>query len=318
MIIALTGGVGGAKLVAGLARALPADDLTVVVNTADDFDHLGLRIMPDLDSVLYALAGLNDRERGWGRADETWHCRDAMAALGAPTWFNLGDKDLALHILRTHWLHTGQSYAGVARMLARRLGLDARVVPMSDQPVATMVLSGDGEIPFQDYFVRRRCEPRAGGFRYAGIDAALPLPQWYEPLAGGCCAGVVICPSNPFVSIEPILALRGVREAIAHWGVPVVAVSPIVGGRALKGPAAKMMAELGMDVSPAGVAERYRGLLGGMVVDDADAGQVARLRDMGLAVEVTDTVMTDTGVAESLARTALAMVGRLRREREAG
>jgi LPPG:FO 2-phospho-L-lactate transferase len=306
VIHALTGGVGGAKLVVGLDQVLPATELVVVVNTGDDFDYLGLRIMPDLDSVLYALAGLNDEVRGWGRADESWVCRDAMNALGADSWFNLGDQDLALHILRTHWLREGMRYSEVAAALANRLHLKASIIPMSDDPVATVVLSGDTELPFQEYFVRLRCEPRADGFRFAGSERAQPHPAWMADLKEGRSDGVVICPSNPFVSVDPILSLNGVRAALEN--IPVIAVSPIVGGKAIKGPAAKMLAEQGLDVSPLGIARHYGGLLDGMVIDRQDEAYAERLRGMGLAVAVTDTMMTSRAVSAAVADTALTLL----------
>jgi LPPG:FO 2-phospho-L-lactate transferase len=304
MIHALSGGVGGAKLAVGLAAVLPPEELTIIVNTADDFDYLGLHVMPDLDSVLYALAGLNDSVRGWGRAGETWACKQAISELGIDNWFALGDKDLALHILRTDWLRQGWPYSRVAGELARRMGIAHRVLPMSDEPVATVVLSEGQRLPFQEYFVRLQCVPRASGFEFAGAEKARPQAEWLAQM--DACQGTVICPSNPYVSVAPILALTEVKEALANQ--PVVAVSPIVGGRALKGPAAKMMAELGQDASPVGVARCYAGLLDGMVIDVEDEQHASELERMGLKVCVTQTIMKGREDSIALAQATLELL----------
>jgi len=276
-IVAISGGIGGAKLALGLYRALPADSLMVACNTGDDFEHLGLSISPDLDTVLYTLAGLANPQTGWGRADETWSFMQALESLGGETWFRLGDADLAIHVERTGRLAAGESLSAVSDDFCTRLGVRARVVPMSDQPVRTMVYTDDGIVPFQRYFVQNRCQPRVTGFSFHGAGDAHPsLPLW-EALLGESLEAVVICPSNPFISIDPILAVPGLRGAIADCGAPVVAVSPIIAGDAVKGPTAKMMAELGMPRSARAVAEHYEGLLTGFVLDEADEGTITHL-----------------------------------------
>jgi LPPG:FO 2-phospho-L-lactate transferase len=269
-VVALCGGVGGAKLAHGLSLALPAADLTLIVNTGDDFEHLGLNISPDLDSVLYALAGLSDPVRGWGRRDETWTFMKALASLGGESWFQLGDGDLALHVERTRRLAEGATLSAVTAQLAGALGIAVRLLPMSDDPVRTRVLSADGWLEFQDYFVRRRCNPKVQAFEFAGAGTARAQPQALAALARRDLAAIIICPSNPFVSVEPILAVPGMRAAILEAQAPVIAVTPIIGGQAIKGPAAKMLAELGLEVSGAAVARRYAGLIDGFLIDATD------------------------------------------------
>ena len=305
--LALSGGVGGAKLALGLSRVLPPEDLTVVCNTADDFDHLGLRVCPDLDTVTYTLAGLSNRETGWGQAHETWSFLEALAQLGAETWFRLGDRDLATHVERTRRLRAGESLTAVTAALCGALGVEAAVLPMSDDPVRTVVRTQDGELSFQHYFVRDRCAPAVTGFRFDGIDAARPAPGFLDALRSSETAAVVVCPSNPFVSVDPVLALDGVEAAVRGAAAPVVAVSPIVGGAAIKGPAAKMMAELGMPVTAVEVARHYleRELLDGFVVDRADAAEARELEAAGLPTLVTGTVMESLADRERLAREVL-------------
>ncbi len=302
--LALSGGVGGAKLALGLSRVLPPEDLTIVCNTADDFDHLGLRVCPDLDTVMYTLAGVSNRVTGWGQAHETWSFLEALARLGGETWFRLGDRDLATHVERTRRLRAGESLTGVTDALCRALGVEARVLPMSDDPVRTVVGTPDGELSFQHYFVRDRCAPAVTGFRFAGVDAARPAPDFLAALEDDATAAIVICPSNPFVSVDPVLAAPGVERALRRTRVPVVAVSPIVGGAAIKGPAGKMMAELGMPVTAIGVARHYRkrDLLDGFVIDRVDAGQAAAIENLGLPTLVTGTVMETLADRERLAR----------------
>jgi LPPG:FO 2-phospho-L-lactate transferase len=269
-VVALCGGVGGAKLAHGLAMALAPAELTVVVNTADDFRHLGLYIAPDLDSVLYALAGLSDPVRGWGRRDESWTFMAALAALGGQDWFQLGDADLAVHVERTWRLAAGATLSEVTTHLSQRLGIDITVAPMSDEPVHTQVRTDEGWLDFQDYFVRRQCRPAVREFRFEGAEHAHPAPAVLAALARPGLRAVIICPSNPFVSIEPILAVPGIREALQRAAAPIIAVTPIIGGRAIKGPAAKMLAELGLPVSGAAVAGRYTRLADAFVLDVAD------------------------------------------------
>ena len=245
MIVALAGGVGGARLAVGLAAVLRPSELAIVVNTGDDFEHLGLAISPDLDTVMYTLAGVANPVTGWGRADETWNFMSALEQLGGETWFRLGDRDLAVHVLRTELLRRGVPLSKITRRLTSSFGIEHRVIPMSDSPVRTRVRTAEGaELAFQDYFVRLRCKPRVRGFRFVG-SAKAQLPTDLRRIFSKPVQGVVICPSNPYVSIAPILSVREIREWLRKRTFPVVAVSPIVGGAALKGPAAKMMRELG-------------------------------------------------------------------------
>lgn len=269
-VVALCGGVGGAKLVHGLALALQPEELSVIVNTGDDFQHLGLHIAPDLDSVMYALAGLSDPIRGWGRAEESWAFMDALRGLGAETWFRLGDKDLAVHVERTRLLARGATLSEVTARFCAALSISVRLLPMSDDPVRTRVLTTEGWLDFQEYFVRRQCKPAVQDFTFSGADTARAHPHALAALARNDLRAVVICPSNPFVSIEPILALPGIRRAIREATAPVLAVTPIIAGKAIKGPAAKMMAELGLDVSGVAVARHYADLIDGFVIDRAD------------------------------------------------
>jgi LPPG:FO 2-phospho-L-lactate transferase len=303
LVVALSGGIGGAKLALGLSRVMPAGDLVVVANTGDDFEHLGLSISPDLDTIMYALAGLDDPQRGWGRRAETWTFMAALAALGGETWFQLGDGDLATHVERTRRRGAGETLSAITADFCRRLTIAPRLVPMSDDRVRTRLLTDQGWLDFQDYFVRRRCAPAVRELAYDGAATARPHPDVLAALADPRLRAVVICPSNPFVSIEPMLAVRGLREAIAGCAAPVVAVSPIIGGRAVKGPTAKMMAELGLPVSAAAVARRYRDLLDAYVIDHADAADAAEL---GIAATVAHTLMTTLDEREALARHVLA------------
>ena len=245
-VLALSGGVGGAKLALGLYRVLPPGALTVVANTGDDFEHLGLAISPDLDTLLYTLAGIDNPATGWGRRDETWNFMAALERLGGETWFKLGDGDLATHVERTRRLAAGESLSQITDDFRRRLGISARLLPMSDDPVRTRLLTAEGWLDFQDYFVRRQCAPIVREIAFAGAAAARPHPDFLAALADPALRMVVICPSNPLISIDPILSLPGVREALRACRAPVVAVSPIIGGKAVKGPTAKMMAELGL------------------------------------------------------------------------
>jgi len=307
-VLALAGGVGGAKLALGLAHVLPADALTVAVNTADDFEHLGLSICPDLDTVMYTLAGVANHETGWGRRDETWTVMEALGQVGGETWFRLGDKDLATHIERTRRLRAGESLSSVMRDLGSRLGVKPAMVPMSDDPVRTMVTTDRGELAFQDWFVRLRCEPVVKSVRFAGADKARPHPALTE-LDG--LRGIVVCPSNPFVSVAPILAVPGVRAALGKAKAPRVAVTPIVGGQAIKGPAAKMLAELGHDVSALGVARYYRDWVDGFVLDAQDAGLAREIESLGMQVRVADTMMRNDDDKRRLAADVLDFVDEL-------
>ncbi|NBR27166.1 MAG: 2-phospho-L-lactate transferase [Betaproteobacteria bacterium] len=302
MIVALAGGVGGARLAVGLAAVLSPSQLSVVVNTGDDFEHLGLHVSPDLDTVMYTLAGVNNPLTGWGRADESWQFMSALKALGGAAWFNLGDQDLAVHVLRTQALREGQSLTQVTAELAQRFGIRHALLPMSDAPVRTRVRTGKGELAFQDYFVRERCRPRVSGFRFAGARSAMPSPALQTLMRGGKLRGLVICPSNPFVSVAPILAVPAIRAWLKARDFPVVAVSPIIGGAALKGPAAKMMRELKLETSAAGVARHYGKLVDGWVIDRADAELQSEIETKGCGVMVTDTIMRNRARSARLAR----------------
>jgi LPPG:FO 2-phospho-L-lactate transferase len=305
-ILALAGGVGGAKLALGLALVLPPGALTVVVNTGDDDAFHGMHVSPDLDTVMYTLAGMANRETGWGLSGETFRTLEAMEQYGAPTWFRLGDADLATHIRRTDLLRQGWSLSRVTHELCARLGVVPSVVPMSDDPVRTIVLTDEGELAFQEYFVHRRCEPRITGTRFEGADSARIAPAFARAMAS--TEALLFCPSNPLMSMGPILAVPGVREAIASFSGPRIAVSPIVGGQALRGPAAKMMAELGEQVSCVGVARRYQGLCDIMVIDDVDRMQAPAIEALGMAVHVTNTIMESEEDKKALALEVLAIV----------
>lgn len=286
-IVALAGGVGGAKLADGLAQFIPGEDLTVIVNTGDDFEHFGLSICPDLDTVCYTLAGLANPETGWGRVGETWSALKSAEILGGPTWFWLGDRDLGTHLERTRRLHAGESLSAVTAAFCRAWGIRSRVLPMSDQPVRTLVDSDEGELAFQHYFVQRACEPKVRGFRFAGAEHAKPAPGTLEAINAADL--IVICPSNPWVSIAPILAIGELRAALA--GKSVVAVSPIIGGKAVKGPAAKMFTELGIEPSALAVAKYYGSLLDGFILDQVDEAQSGGVRELGIIPFATATLM---------------------------
>jgi LPPG:FO 2-phospho-L-lactate transferase len=302
----LAGGVGGAKIAHGLQAALGAE-LTVIVNTGDDLERHGLAIWPDHDTVMYTLAGLDDRERGWGLRDETWTVSGQLETLGEDAWFRLGDRDLATHIVRTQRLREGVRPTEVARRLQLALGVRATILPMSDDPVRTEVRTDDGWLEFQEYFVHRRQEPPVHEVRLRGIEDARPTPEVEAAIASA--RTVVIAPSNPIVSIGPILALAGMRQVLAAArgrGVRIVAVSGIVGGKALKGPADRMLASLGMESSAPGVAQIYAELIDGFVLDSIDAEHEADIRELGLETLVVDTIMSDDAARARLARDLLA------------
>ena len=319
MIIALAGGVGGARLAVGLAAVLPPRRLAIVVNTGDDFEHLGLTICPDLDTVMYTLAGVNDLSAGWGRAGESWNFMETLGELGGETWFRLGDRDLAVHVMRTLALRSGDPLSEVTRTLAARFGLRHAILPMSETPVRTRVRTPRGELSFQDYFVRLRCRPRVNGFRFAGNGNATPPARLRKLLRTGAVEAVIVCPSNPYVSIAPILAVPEIGACIRRRNFPVVAVSPIVGRAAVKGPAAKMMRELGQESSALGVVRHYGALVDGWVIDRRDAHLAPAIEHEGKRVLVTDTMMTHRAKSVRLARATLAfaraLAGKRRRPR---
>ena len=311
-VLALCGGVGGAKLARGLNDLITQPgNLTITVNTGDDFEHLGLNICPDLDSVVYALADKNDRERGWGRADETWHCLESLKELGAESWFALGDRDLAMHLERSHRLRSGQTLSDVTAHICRQLGIRAQVIPMSNNPVRTVLHTNEGALAFQDYFVRKMGKPKVESLSYTGADTAQQQADLMARLADPELDAIVICPSNPQLSIEPILALNGVREALRLSKVPVVAVSPLIGGKAVKGPAAKIMQELEIPVDSTGIAQVYLDFINGLVIDQADELDAAYV---SVPTVVTQTLMKSPEDALSLAQATLEFADTLRLE----
>jgi LPPG:FO 2-phospho-L-lactate transferase len=306
LVVALSGGIGGAKLVLGLSRVMPAADLVVVGNTGDDFEHLGLSISPDLDTLMYTLAGLDDPQRGWGRRDETWTFMAALETLGGETWFQLGDGDLATHLERTRRLRNGESLSAITADFCRRLGMVTSILPMTDDPAQTILFTTEGPLDFQDYFVRLKCEPEVLKIEYEDAEDADVHPDILAALDDPGLRAVVICPSNPFLSINPILQVGTMREAIANCAAPVLAVSPIIGGRAVKGPTAKIMNELGQPATAVAVAQLYVDLLDGYVIDHADAHDAAAVTDLGIPVAPAHTLMRTLEDREALARHVLA------------
>jgi LPPG:FO 2-phospho-L-lactate transferase len=306
-VLALSGGIGGAKLALGLYRILPAGALTVVANTGDDFEHLGLAISPDIDTLLYTLASLDNLELGWGRRDETWTFMAALERLGGETWFNLGDGDLATHVERTRRLAAGESLSEITDEFRRRLGISARLLPMTDDRVRTRLRTVEGWLDFQDYFVRQRCAPAVREIAFAGADDARPHPAFSAALDDENLRAVVICPSNPFISVDPILSLPGVREALRACAAPVIAVSPVIGGKAIKGPTTKMMTELGLPVDATAVARHYGEILDLYVADETDVNEVG---DLCVPVTFARTLMLSLEDREALARMVLEAAGR--------
>jgi LPPG:FO 2-phospho-L-lactate transferase len=309
-VLALSGGVGGAKLALGLNRIVPAGKLTVVANTGDDFEHLGLHVSPDVDTLLYTLAGLDNPETGWGRRDETWTFMAALAALGGETWFRLGDGDLAIHVERTRRLRAGESLSQIVRDFANRLGVSASIVPMTDGRVRTRVRTSDAWLDFQRYFVEQQCRPEVREFSFDGAATARPHSDFLAAISHPELRAIVICPSNPFISIDPILALPGVRQALQECSAPVIAVAPIIGGKAVKGPTAKIMRELGLEVNPETVANRYSDLLDGYIVDHVDAAAAANL---SVPTMPANALMVTLADREQLGKTVLALADDLSR-----
>ena len=299
-IVALAGGVGGAKLAHGLAQILAPEDLTIIVNTGDDFEHLGMYICPDLDTVCYTLGGLANPETGWGRVNETWNTITNIEKLGGPNWFRLGDQDIATHLERTRRMKEGQSLSQITKDFCAAWGIKHTVLPMTDSPVRTMVDTDEGELAFQEYFVHRHCEPRVKGFRFDGVNSAEPAPGAREAIESA--EAIVICPSNPWVSVDPIL------RVIQKINKPVIAVSPIIGGQTVKGPAAKMYTELGIEPSALAVAEHYKNLLSGFVLDTVDR----HLSDkIGARTLSTNTLMNNLTDRARLAMDVLNFIGSL-------
>jgi LPPG:FO 2-phospho-L-lactate transferase len=311
--IAISGGVGGAKLALGLSRVLPPSQLTIIGNTGDDFEHLGLKICPDLDTVMYTLAELSNKELGWGQAGESWQFLEALERLGGESWFRLGDRDMATHIQRTALLKSGESLSTATTKLCRTLGIEHPIVPMSDDQIATRVHVRSGEtLAFQHYFVRDRCQPEVTGFEFSGLEQSNPSAGFLAALQDPHLDAIIICPSNPFVSVDPVLKIPGVAGAIQEASGPTLAVSPIIGGEAIKGPAAKMMAELGMPQSALAVAQHYVGRVDGFVIDQADEHLAAEIENLGMKCFVTNTLMVSLQDRIKLGESCLAFAGQLR------
>jgi len=304
-IAALAGGVGASKLLLGLYDTMDPRDLTVIVNTGDDITLHGLKISPDLDIVTYTLAGIVDEAKGWGYREETFNALKRLASFGRASWFNLGDQDLATHIHRTAMLADDKSLSEAAEAIRVAVGVKARILPMSDQPVPTMIATDEGELHFQEYLVKRRAEPVVRGIRFDAADTAGPANGVLEAIRDA--DRILVCPSNPLISIGPILGVRGIREALRARKKRVVAVCPIVGGKSLKGPSDKMLAELGYEPSALGVARLYADFTGTFVIDPADKAQTASIRELGLKVEVIPTVMTTRAQKRKLARSLLGL-----------
>jgi LPPG:FO 2-phospho-L-lactate transferase len=311
-VVALSGGVGGAKLALGLYRVLPPESLAVIINTGDDFQHLGLTVCPDIDTTLYTLAGLANPELGWGRRDETWNFMRTLETLGGQTWFRLGDADLALHVERTRRRCGGETLSAITQAIAERFGIRAAIIPMSDSVIATRLTTDAGDLSFQDYFVRRRCAPAVRAIRFAGAEEAQLAPQAAAALQSAALEAIIICPSNPYLSIDPLLAVPGMRRALRAAGAPLIAVSPIVGGEAVKGPTAKIMGELGLERSAITIATHYAGLIDAFVLDRSDAPLATRISG---PVRICATLMRSLEDREALAREVLALAAELRPQR---
>ena len=305
-VVALAGGVGAAKLVWGLAMEGLGRHLSVVVNTGDDLEAFGLRICPDLDTITYTLAGLSNRTWGWGVEGDTFRCLKALGRLGADTWFGLGDQDLATHLWRTSLLNQGWGLAAVTAQICEALGVEVSVLPMAEGYTPTLVQTDAGRLHLQEYLVREKCGPRVHGFEYTRLGSEPAAPGVEKAIRNARI--IIICPSNPFISVGPILAVPGIRQAVTSSPALVAAVSPIVGGRALKGPAAKMLEELGHPVSAEGIARIYRGLLDVFVLDERDAGSAPAVERLGMRVVVRNTVMDTSSAKRALARALLRLV----------
>lgn len=303
--LAITGGVGGAKLALGLRHLLGPEELTFVVNTGDDFEHLGLHVSPDVDTLMYTLSGLANPATGWGRVDESWHFIETLRALGGEGWFNLGDRDLAVHVQRSALLRAGLTLTAVTQQLYTAHGIRHRALPMCDAPVRTVVETDSGVLAFQHYFVRERCAPRIRAIRFAGAEAAAPGAELVACLESPELAGIIICPSNPFLSIDPILAIAGLRERLLRCSAPVIAVSPLIGGAAVKGPTAKIMAELSLPLDATAIARHYGPLIQGFILDQTDAALAPGIAAMGLKVTTAQSLMVSLDDRIDLAHTAL-------------
>ncbi|MAA69458.1 MAG: 2-phospho-L-lactate transferase [Deltaproteobacteria bacterium] len=303
--IAVSGGVGGAKLALGLEKIIQSEDLMVIGNVGDDFRHFGLHVSPDIDTLLYTLSGKSDIEKGWGLANETWEFMSAMKELGGDTWFQLGDQDLATHVERTRRLQDGQSLSEITDYFRRTFGIGAKIIPATDDHLRTIVETDIGVLNFQEYFVRERCKPRIQNLHFQGSESAFPLKELTKALKNKDLLSIIFCPSNPLLSIDPILSIQGLKKEFADSGAKIVAVTPIVGGAAIKGPAAKNLRELGYPVSATTVAKHYQGLIHGFVLDQRDHQEAKQLEKLGIAVLVADTIMNDIEAKIQLAEKTL-------------
>ena len=314
--LALCGGVGGAKLALGLSNLL-GDKLSIAVNTADDFEHFGLHISPDIDTVIYTLSGKNNKEQGWGVENESWNFLDAMKDLGQESWFQIGDRDLATHITRTQQLQSGKTLTETTRFLARQLSIKSNIIPMSDDPVRTMIGIKDGQyMPFQHYFVRKKCQPKVDRFKFEGIETARLSPALISTLNNPHLKGIIICPSNPFVSIDPILSLPGLKETIQNHSTPIIAVTPIIGGQAVKGPTTKMMLELGISQHATSIAHYYSDLIDGFILDERDANLKSDIQEPGLKVKLAQSLMKTLDDRINLASNCLDFTRQLQLDKE--
>ena len=299
--IAVSGGVGGAKLALGLEKIVQSQDLMVIGNVGDDFRHFGLNISPDIDTLLYTLSGKSDVEKGWGLANETWEFMSAMKKLGGETWFQLGDRDLATHVERTQRLQSGESLSEITEYFRRTFGIGAKIIPATDDQLRTIVETDIGVLNFQEYFVRERCNPRIQNLHFQGSESAFPQQEFTKALKSKELQSIIFCPSNPLLSIDPILSIQGLKKAFADSGAKIVAVTPIVSGVAIKGPAAKNLRELGYPVSATTVAKHFQGLIHGFVLDKRDHQEAQQIEELGIAVLVTDTIMNDLEIKIQLA-----------------
>ena len=311
--LVITGGVGGAKLALGLSKIMPVSDVTFAVNTGDDFDHLGFHISPDIDTLTYTLAGLNDTDRGWGRREESWNFLSALRTLDEETWFQLGDRDLALHVHRTSLLAQGKTLSEVTDSIAKKLGIKHFLTPMTDQLLRTIVVTADGKLPFQDYFVKYQAKPVVEAIEFSGSALARLSPGVTEALSRRDLRGVIICPSNPYLSIDPILSIPGFRSLLGELTIPVIAVSPIIGGKAIKGPTEKIMNEMNLEAgcSSLSVAHHYRDILDGFIIDTLDAGQADDIAALGLQVSVGETLMASLQIKQDLAQHCITLIDKI-------
>jgi LPPG:FO 2-phospho-L-lactate transferase len=309
-VVVLTGGVGGAKLVLGLAHTMPPESITAIVNTGDDFQHLGLSISPDIDTLLYTLAGKSNTAQGWGTEGESWSFMAALKSLGGADWFQLGDGDLALHVLRTQALAAGEPLSAVIARFARAWGIGVSILPMTDQRVETHLATAEGDLAFQEYFVARRCVPVIKKITFEGASIARPGPSLLDAILSPTTSAILIAPSNPYLSIDPILAVPGIAEALTNASAPIVAVSPLVGGNSVKGPTAKLMREMQLDVTPATIAAHYTGIIDGLLIDSQDAPC-----DLGVAYASADILMQSLTDRRRVAQVALDFAASLARTR---